>query len=113
MEQCSAAAPSFSMERSHPPPISLNNLGRPGPSHAPASPPGSQVPGSGNPERKKEMGPREEVVKGSKGRWAAFVSLGGQPAMHRVRRLVGSLANGLWSISSDRVPWTPIRWALC
>ncbi|XP_010804037.1 85/88 kDa calcium-independent phospholipase A2 isoform X4 [Bos taurus] len=25
-EQCSAAAPSFSMERSHPPPISLNNL---------------------------------------------------------------------------------------
>ncbi|KAM9683772.1 85/88 kDa calcium-independent phospholipase A2 isoform 1-T1 [Dama dama] len=26
MEQCSAAAPSFSVERSHPPPISLNNL---------------------------------------------------------------------------------------
>ncbi|OWK03628.1 hypothetical protein Celaphus_00013805, partial [Cervus elaphus hippelaphus] len=31
MEQCSAAAPSFSMERSHPPPISLNNLGNQSP----------------------------------------------------------------------------------
>lgn len=98
---------SFCSERSQPPLISLNSLGRPpppSPHYASPSPAGSQALRS---ELLREGPGVEEAFEMSREAGGGFISLCRPPAAHKARDH-GSLAKVLRSIFPARMPWTRV-----